>query len=129
MDTVSIQNISNSNLNLPNLNFSQTLSRWATARSKNVNDLKSLWEESPSRAEVLKDPKFQEDPLVILKKNMLDEIIVNSKHLEAKVRETEKSLLVIADTIDLLKTIDLDGANDQLRTIVKLLNTVRSNLN
>jgi hypothetical protein len=58
------------NFSIPNFHYDQA--RWSTTREKNVTDIARSWSNEPNRVLVLSDPKFGENPMVLLRKDIFE---------------------------------------------------------
>lgn len=85
--------------------FNKSLSRWANARTKNVNSLQELWLEDPLRVEVLEDPKFDDDHLIIMKKIHLEKLIKEHEELMEKIISRRMEMDLLIQTADLINEL------------------------
>lgn len=85
--------------------FNYEPSRWATLRSRNVEQMSSYWDEDSSRVYVLKDPKLKENELVVLCKEMFDQIITPLLELTAGRAALRVDISVIASNVTAIKSI------------------------
>lgn len=91
--------------NLYKKGFNKELERWANARTKNVSSLQELWISNPLRVEVLEDPKFDNDHLVIMKKKHLEKMIKEHEELMKKIEARRIELDLLLQTADLINEI------------------------
>ncbi len=71
-------------------------SRWATARTKNVEEIAKSWTDNPSLAYVFNDSKLRGDELVLLRKELVDKIVTPLVELS----RGHAAICVDIDTID-----------------------------
>lgn len=107
--------------------FNWTPDRWAVARTKNVEKLHKHWLEDPSRVAVLEDPKFNNDNLVILKKEYLDELLNRCEKISRSYSENMSSTKVLLQTIDLVSELaSTKSCDDTMKKAFSILSELRN---
>ena len=86
---------------LPSLNMHKD--RWSVARTKNVESLYQCWIDNPSHVRILEDPKFKNDNLVMLKKELLDHLLEIKESYTEKTSKTNTFLKYIRIATQLIK--------------------------
>ncbi|MEM7228351.1 MAG: hypothetical protein AAF432_05980 [Planctomycetota bacterium] len=66
-------------IELPELNFKSD--RWATTREESVDRTASYWKANPTTVRVFEDPKLSDDPLVMLRKELFEQLFATLKDL------------------------------------------------
>jgi len=79
--------------------------RWATLRSKNVEQMASVWSTDPERVFVLNDRKLAERELVVLCKEMFDQILTPLRELSAGRAALKVDINIIASNVSALKHV------------------------
>jgi hypothetical protein len=112
--------------------FSKTFERWAKARSQNVDELKSLWTENPSRIEVLEDRKFGDDQLVIMHKKRLEALIAAHESLLKRQKKVSKDFDLIIHAINHVSSLSKNNSKKEidsdLSSAFSLLEKLKDNL-
>jgi len=99
--------------NLCKSGFNKSLARWSTARTKNVNNLHELWEKNPLRVEVLEDPRFDNDHLIIMKRVYLEKLIKEHELLMESVKVKRGEIEILVEMADLIKNLSVESNQEK----------------
>jgi hypothetical protein len=90
------------NFNIPTFNYVQD--RWATTREKNVIEISEAWSQDPNRVLVLTDPKFGENSMVILKKDLFETVLKLLMDVLSGEVQIQTDVQTLLDAITILKS-------------------------
>lgn len=86
---------------IPTFHYSQE--RWSTTREKNVSQMVEIWCQDPNRVLVLTDPKFGENSIVILKKELFETVLKLLKDVLSGEVQIKTDVQTLLDAIAILK--------------------------
>ena len=94
-------------IKLPRFTFSKK--RWATTREENVQNMRDFWKDNPNHVMIFEDPKFEDEPLAMLRHDKLEELIAPIRDLASgqtairlEIETVSKTAKMVEHTVEAL---------------------------
>lgn len=119
------------NFSIPSFRYIQA--RWSTTREKNVTDIAESWSNEPNQVLILSDPKLGENQMVLLRKDMFENLVKLLKDVISGEVQIKTDVQTMLDAIAILKNRvseqGLDTKDQILGNAIQIISRMQGQVN